>query len=210
MKNIFYYLCLSFFILACEDIQEQNELESNFYALTVGNSWVYRNYRYNSTSDTYTDSGIVDSVSIVGAEKINENIFYKFRRLTTGNDNNNQIFKKNGEYFEFLRDSSGVLVNELGQIIHTSIDYQERLLRENDWGDLYEKLSIETEELHLESGTFNCVVTERYAKSKEGEKYPSTDYIYYSDGFGFIYETISFISSDTLTALRRLDSYEIN
>jgi len=84
------------------------------------------------------------------------------------------------------------------------------LLKENDWGDIYKKLTIGTEALNLESGLFTCVVTERYAKSKEGDRYPSTDYIYYSDGFGLVYETISFIASDTPIVVRRLDAYNIN
>ncbi len=62
----------------------------------------------------------------------------------------------------------------------------------------------------MDSGVFDCYVMTRYAKSKEEERYPSTDYIYYSDGFGLIYETISFIVQDTPIIVRRLDSFVIN
>ncbi len=213
MKSILFCLCLSFIIISCDenqDSQDINQPEENFYALTVGNSWVYKNYRYNNTSDTYEDTDVIDSVSIVSKEIVNDSTFYKLRRFTSGNDSNNQLFKANGEHFEFLRDSSGTLIDDNGIVKYGNNNFTERLIRENDWGDIYEKLLNEKEILTMDSGVFDCYVMTRYAKSKEEERYPSTDYIYYSDGFGLIYETISFIVQDTPIIVRRLDSFVIN
>ena len=211
MKNILFFLC--FIIISCDENQESEDINQpaeNFYALTVGNSWVYKNYRYDSSSNSYEITDVVDSVSIVGKEDINGKSFYKFRRLTTGNDSNSQIFKPNGEHFEFLRDSSGTLIDDKSVVKYVNDNFTERLTRENDWGDIYEKLLSEKEIITLDSGEFDCYVMTRYAKRKEGERLASTDYIYYSEGFGLIYETISYIVQDTPVTERRLDSFVIN
>ena len=101
-----------------ESSNEQAELTqeiSNFYALTVGNSWVYKNYRYDQNDGTYVDTHIIDSISIVDTEEISGITFYKFRRYTSGNDINLNFCNQNGEYFELLRELDGNLIDNHGQ-----------------------------------------------------------------------------------------------
>lgn len=185
------------------------ESETNFYALSVGNSWVYKNYKYNSNTTTYDNTGVVDSISIVGTQDISGDMYYKFRRLTTGNENNITFCNPNGEYFEFLRDENGDLVNENGIVKFTNNNTNERLLQENQWGNIYEILIDGESTLSVEAGSFECVNSERYAKSPAGDQFDGLDRYYYANGFGLIYNTSSFVSSSRPIIITRLDAYSV-
>jgi hypothetical protein len=213
MKRLF----LCFYILAltfsCADSDNSdNQIsppDATFFALTAGNSWVYKNYRYNLTTKTYDDTGVIDSISIVGKKDFSGASYFKFKRLTTGNEEGITFCNPNGEYFEFLREFEGNLVNEEGIIKFTNNNYEERLLDENQWGNIYEILVEGNTILRVEAGEFDCVNSERYAKNSEGEQLPGLDRFYYARGIGLVYDTSSFISNSTPSIIRRLDSYKI-
>ncbi|WP_353778883.1 hypothetical protein [Winogradskyella sp. 3972H.M.0a.05] len=212
MKRIFFYVCFASIILSCnsnEDSQNQDSQESNFYALTVGNSWVYKNYRYNPNSEEYDDIGVIDSISIVALEEIAGNSYFKFRRWTTGNEEGISFCNPNGEHFEWLREFEGKLINPEGKVKFVNNDIAERLLAEYEYGNIYEALREGTEILDVESGTFDCIYSERYLINNSGIQTPGLDRFYYSEGVGLIYETASFISQSIPTIIRRLDSYNV-
>ena len=52
MKHLLSCLCIVAFTFSCaESDNSDNEINPpnvNFFALEVGNSWVYKNYRYNT------------------------------------------------------------------------------------------------------------------------------------------------------------------
>ncbi len=212
MKRLFILIPILTLILSCDtndDVQPQAQEEPNFYALTLGNSWVYKNYKYNIGTELYEDTGVVDSISIVSTEELDGHTYYKFKRKTTGNENNITFCNENGEYYEFLRDSLGNLVSNDGRIRFTHTDYSERSLSENSGLTIFEKLMVGTTELTVEAGTFTCVNSERYARNANDEQTPGLDTNYYSDGIGRIYDTSSFVFWEIPTIIRRLDSYDI-
>ena len=212
MKRILFSVFFFALLFSCSSNDEnpiQSQPESNFYALTVGNSWVYKNYRYDTTSEIYNDTGVIDSVSIVSTETVGGNLYYKFRRLTTGNENNITFCNPNGEHFELLRDSLGNLVNERGVVKFTNSDFSERLLQENSWGNIYETLTPDETVIDVEAGNFTCVNSERFSRNTNNEQLPGLDRFYYADGFGLIHDTSSFVSSGIPSIKRRLHSYEI-
>lgn len=191
-------------------IPDDNEqIDPGFYGLQVGNWWTYKNYKRNINTEAYDDTGVVDSVSIVGTQEFNGNTYFKFRRNTIGNEANITFCNPNGEHFEFLRDSLGNLVNELGTIKFTNTNYNERLINTQSWGTIYETLNADEASMTVEAGTFDCVFSQRYAKSLEGEQFPGLDHYYYADGIGLIYDTTSFTSTATHSIERRLDSYSV-
>ncbi|MEM9679337.1 MAG: hypothetical protein AAF901_03355 [Bacteroidota bacterium] len=212
MKRILFTVCIIVLFYSCndDDVQTPETLQSNFYALTVGNSWVYKNYRYDINTEIYEDTGVIDSVSIVGTEAINGSTYYKFRTWTTGNEEGIVFCNPNGEQFEYLRDSLGYLVRSDGAIKYSNNDYNERLLSESSWGNIYERLVEGTNALDVEAGIFDCINSERYAKDVDGELLPAVDRFYYSDGIGFIYGTSSFVSQSIPAVIRRLNSYSVN
>lgn len=130
MKNYFSLACLVLCCISCSsDDNTAPEPEENFYALTVGNSWVYEHFRRERIqSNTFNDTGAIDSVKIVGTEIINENEFYKYRIRTSGNENNVVFCSPNGERFEYLRDSIGYLIDQYGKVKFSREDDQEFLL----------------------------------------------------------------------------------
>jgi len=212
MKRIFLSVLISTTLFSCtssDDAQIPETQNENFYALTIGNSWVYKNYKFNFQTSQYDYTGVIDSISIINTQEIDGNTYYNFRRLTTGNEANITFCNPNGEHFELLRDSLGYLITSEGSIKFTNNDIAERVLLEKDWGTIYEKLVSGFTTIDVESGTFICINSERYARNLEGEQLPGLDRFYYSDGIGLIYDTSSFVSSATASIIRRLDSYSI-
>ena len=215
MKRIFLFLCIIALNFSCSSDdnntqQPEQQIEPNFYALTVGNSWVYKNYKYNPQTGDYDDTGIIDSVSIVGTETIDGETYFKFKTETTGNDAEILYFNANGEQFEFRRELSGNLINETGDIVYTNNNYEERLVSESSWGNIFDKLTENIQTVNVVAGSFNCLDMERYAKSLDNtETFPALDHFYYSDGIGLISDSTSFASQSVAVGIRRLDSYNV-
>jgi hypothetical protein len=213
MKRLLLCFCMIVLAFSCTESDNSNNqinpADANFFALTIGNSWVYKNYRYNSTTETYDDTEVIDSISIVGLQDFSGESYFKFRRLTTGNEGGITFCNPNGEHFEFLREFEGNLVNEEGSIKFTNNNYEERLLQENQWGKIYEILVEDNTTLTVEAGEFDCINSQRYARNPDDEQLPGLDRFYYSSGFGLVYDTSSFVSSNTPRIIRRLDSYQI-
>lgn len=216
MKRIILSMFTLVFLFSCSNDDESGcnamnaQVEAGFYALKVSNSWVYKNYAYNNITQQYEDSGVIDSVEITATEIINDNTYFKFRTLTSGNDDNNLLLNANGETTELLRDSIGYLIWETGTIKFTNNDFSERTLNEESWGTTFEALQAGTNDFTVEAGTFPCINSERYAKSNpDGELLPGLDRIYYSDGVGLIHGTLSFVSSNVPAVESRLDSYNV-
>jgi len=212
MKRIIYVSFFAVLLSSCstsDNNQNQQNEASNFYALTVGNEWVYKNYKYNPNTQNYDDTGVVDSVSIVGSEIVNGNTYFKFRRFTIGNEEEITFCNPNGEHFELLRDSLGYLIWEDGTVKFSNNDFTPRVLDAVDWGTIYEELIATDREITVESGTFISAYAQRYAILSNDEQSPGLDHFYYSDGFGLIYDTSSFVSQDIPAIVRRLDSYSV-
>ncbi|MBP93122.1 MAG: hypothetical protein CMC55_03265 [Flavobacteriaceae bacterium] len=212
IRNLFFILVLVC-AFSCSSDNDTGTQPANgtsdpgFYGLQVGNSWVYKSYQWNSSTETYDDTGVVDSISIVGTEEINGNTYFKFRRLTTGNASNNSLLSTNGEYFELVRDSLGNLIYDDGSIKFTHTDLSERTITTDSWGSIFETLTENEVQLTVEAGVFTCNYSERYAKSPQGDQFPGIDRFYYSEGIGLIYDTTSFLSSPIPAVERRLNSY---
>jgi len=216
MKQILLYFCVVACTISCSRSDDNVPIpvdplaaDNEFFALKVGNSWVYKSYEYNSTTEAYDDTGVVDKISIVGTEEQSGKTFFKFRRFTTGNEDGSTLVNPNGEYFELLRASEGNLLKEDGSIKFTKSNFDERLIHENDWGNVFEILTEGESTRTVEAGEFVCVNSERYAKNPEGEQLDGLDRIYYSKGVGLVYDSMSFVNNNIPIIIRRLDSFEI-
>ncbi len=213
MRSLLLVFCFAAAAMSCsksEDVGDQNSSpDEEFFALKVGNSWVYKNYLYDIASDSYLESTVVDSVSITAAEEISGETYYVFRRNTIGNEDGLTVCNPNGEYFERLRAQDGQLVNENGDVKFTYTDYSERVVQSEDWGTVYEAFQDEDSSLTVEAGEFECVFSERYVKTTQGDQFPATDRFFYASGTGLIYDTSSYASSDKPAVIRRLYSYSV-
>ncbi len=209
MKRTVISISIAVLIFSCSESETNIPLQedSNFYALTVGNSWVYKNYRLNDQTNTYLDTGVIDSINIVSREDVNGTTYYKVRRKTTGNEQNITLCNPNGENYELLRDSIGYLINDTGKIKFTNTNFEERVISDNLNFNIREVLMTGSTQIDVEAGSFTCIYSERYAVNSSGQQLSGLDLFYYSDGFGLIYDTSSFANSDEPTIIRRLDSY---
>ena len=211
MKRICYVFLFILLFFSCSSDNDDNFFveTSNFYALTVGNSWVYKNFKYNNQTQAYDETGVVDSVTIVGTENIAGEIFYKFRRFTTGNASGIALCNPDGEYFEYLRDSLGYLIREDGTIKYANNDFSPRVSTSEIWGTVYDQLIAQDHEITVEAGTFMSTYSQRYAILNDSQQSAGLDHFYYVDGVGLVYNTSSFVTQDIPEISRRLESYII-
>jgi hypothetical protein len=209
MKRIVFSLVILFVLQSCSSDDAQ-QTEPNFYALTVGNSWVYKNYKYNPDSGNYDDTGVIDSVSIVGTETINENTYFRFRRKTTGNEEGITFCNPNGEHLYLLRDSLGFLVSDSGSISYINNNYDEHLKRSHSWGDEIFQLQEGQIQISVESGIYDCSDVLHFVRLPDNDIAPGSNNYYYADGIGKIMETNSTVANPIHDIERRLDSYVIN
>ncbi|WP_430412004.1 hypothetical protein [Kordia sp.] len=216
MKKPFVLACLVFaLICVCVSCSSDDnsipEPEESFYALRVGNSWVYKYYRReNILSSVFNDTGVIDSVTIVDTEMINGNEFYKFRIRTSGNETNAALCAPNGERFVNFRDSLGYLITDVGQVEFSREDDQEFLLNANEFLQLCTARGEGVETISTEAGSFDCEWMKVYAKEIPSlEVFPALDKNYYADGIGKILNTCSFASQDVHVMERRLVSYNV-
>ncbi|NRD21012.1 hypothetical protein HNV08_13225 [Winogradskyella eckloniae] len=209
MKRIVYVFFFALLVSSCAPDNDENfqNPDSNFYALSVGNQWVYKNYKYNNSTQAYDDTNVIDSVSIVGTEFINGNTYYKFRHFTTGNENGMTFCNPNGEQFELLRDSIGYLVWDNGKIKYANNDFSARTHTELGFATIYDQLVAADNEITVEAGTFESTYSQRYAIQSNGEQANAVDHFFYADGIGLVYDTSSLMSEDIPKIKRRLVSY---
>ncbi|EDP98000.1 hypothetical protein U8527_18575 [Kordia algicida OT-1] len=219
MKNYFLLAFLALSIISCSNDDDTTpEPEESFYALKVGNSWVYDYLnRENPMADLFNGTNsmaattVIDSVKIVGTEEIGGNTFYKFRIRTSGNDQNYPMCYSDGEHFQYYRDSLGYLVNQFGKVkFAVEGDTQEFLQREDQNFRYFMQLSEESEMVDTPSGTYDCFHMDFYLRSLgNNERSVGENNIYYQEGIGEVFSTISFASEALHRMERRLVSYDI-
>nr|WP_321230990.1 hypothetical protein [uncultured Psychroserpens sp.] len=212
MKRILITVCLFACLISCsnDDSVTPGNQNENFYALTVGNSWVYKSLRYDFNGEAYSDIEIIDSVSIIGTENIFGNTYFKFRTKTSGSPDEEALWSNvNGIMFEYFREVDGNLVNENNQIVFTTTEYTEQIIDAQGWGTYFEILAEDIVTVEVPAGIFECFNKQRYAETSEGVPLPSLDNTYYAEGIGLIYDTKSFATRATPEVIRRLDSYNV-
>ena len=181
MKKLLYIFSIITILSSCNS-DDDTPQQSNFYALTVGNSWVYKYYNYNSDTNNYDDISITKTVSILGTEEINGDTYFKFKQTTIHSDDESL----NSENFYFLRDYEGNLIDETNRLLFTNSNNDEILLKNFGGDKEYFKLQDNEEEITTDVGVFNCKFGKKY-RINSGESLPYlTTNIYYKDGVGLI------------------------
>jgi len=209
MKYVFLNVSIILFIFSCSEPETIENKPSNFYGLNIGNSWVYKSYKYNHNTNEYIYSGVIDSVSVIGQEELNGELYFKIRTNTSGYQKNSFLFFSNGEKFAYRRESEGNLLNEKGDTLFTNNNFQERFISKNDFADFYEILIEGNTTINVEAGNFDCINSERYGKNSKNEKFDGRAKFYYAQGFGLISYNCTNLISNTPDLEKRLDSYYI-
>lgn len=214
MKRVMLLVLPALFLCSCSSDDAETSLpEENFYALTVGNSWVYEHFRREHImSDIFLDTGVIDSVEIIATELIEDETFFKFRIRTSGNEDNIAFCAPNGERFEYYRDSLGYLIDNYGYVVASREDTQEFRYRERTHDTaLFTALNEGEEEITTTAGSFSAIRMNLYLRNfVSGITYPGLDRYYFSNGIGKVFNTVSFASEDTHRMERRLKSYSVD
>lgn len=219
MKNYLLLACLALSFISCStDDDTTPEPEESYYALKVGNSWVYNyTFRENPYADLYNgtnifvETNVVDSVKVVGTENIEGNTFYKFRVRTSGNDQNYPLCYENGEKFEYYRDSLGYLINKNGKVqFALEGDTQEFIQQEDQNQRFIMQLSEASEIVETPAGSFDCLRMDLYIRNNvNNERSEGTSQYYYEEGVGQVFSKISTANSTLHRMERFLVSYDV-
>lgn len=221
MKRVIYLYLIVLMVISCTASNDNQDPESNFYALTVGNTWEYRWYGVSNEGNE-NPIDLYESIAIIGTEEINSNLYYKFSRTINGNFNGVYGFvPDNGEHFEYYRDSSGYLVNSEGQIKFSN-NITEPYVSETFTSAItdngqnipttvtgYAELQEEAYSYSTNAGNFDCLKVVIYYQRGDGFIYPANNNVYYSDGIGLIKDDIVFLISETNGHYRKLESYSV-
>lgn len=207
-------LILSILILsyACssEDNTSPNEQTDNFYALTVGNSWEYKYYLRDMSTNEFQPTPVTETVDITETTTINNETYFNFKHIVTGNDGNYSSLPNNGEINYTLRDSLGFLIDEIGLIKYNNSDSEEYFVNTLDIElAYYLTLSATDENIVTNAGSFTCYNNNYYLKDLDGNVSNSLDHIYREDGKGEVLSTMSFASQNEHYAEKRLEFYVI-
>ncbi|AUC82357.1 hypothetical protein [Lacinutrix sp. Bg11-31] len=210
MKRSLFYLCILALFFSCSSDEEENTVESqsNFYGLEVGNSWNYKIYQRNSQTQTLEYYGVDQDISVVGTENLFGNIYYKIKVVTSGVENNS-FDTPNGEVFQYRRIEGDTLLNENNFALFVNDNFTERLISEEDWGDIYHQTLEELATIEVDAGEFICAEMLEFGKNPEGEQLPGVNHIYYADGIGLISYSVSYSNASITIYKTVLNSYNI-
>ena len=217
MKRILFILGFLAMVSSCNSDDDSSQ-QSNFYALTVGNSWVYKYYTKDLNTGGFTVfANRIDSVEIIDTEILNNQTYYTFKTKSTQTENNNIGLPgfEIGEWenISYKRDSLGYLVSNTGNKLYWNNNHEEIFWHSNSDpdSDVFAKLNDEGTFLNIEAGNFECLDMEIYLKNINTNIVNQTaSHIYYSEGIGNICEKIGYLNGEETTYERRLDTFLIN
>jgi len=190
MKNIPFFILLLLVFGACnsdDNADEINEeIEENFFALKVGNTWTYNYFSRVGQTEEFENLGAVDQVTILSKTEINGETYFEMQTTTILGDQFCTVCPDEGVANRMVRDSLGYLIDTEGVIIFSSQDVDtDYLILEFEQYDIFGKLLLESELISVEAGNFECLKNEVFAVFEaDGSISQGRDYIYFADGVG--------------------------
>lgn len=191
---------------------DSSQQTSNFYALTVGNSWDYKYYLNDANTNNFLPTPVTETVDITATVVIDNETYYNFKHIVSGNNGSYSMLPDNGERNFTLRDSSGYLIDEIGTIKYNNSSYDEYFVDYiTDYGDFayYLSLTDTADNVTTNAGSFTCYDNNYYFKDSNGNLSNSLDHIYREDGKGEVLSTMSYMSDQSPFAEKRLENYSI-
>ncbi len=212
MRKLFLLVLVISLFVSCNkgDSNSNPTVESNYFPLQTGNYWVYQHYKIDSLGNE-TDMNKTDSVIIKRDTIINNNQYF----ILEGTN-----YPYNGDRWEildYLRDSSGYLVNANGIIKCSESNFTDTLVSKTEVisEDTLYILTYQMEEtgntIIVPAGEFNAINfkgTVFMPHYKPGIQNPRFMNNYYADGVGKILDTYFFLSSPFISE-KRLIRYNI-
>jgi hypothetical protein len=215
MRNLFYLGLVVLLITSCNK-EESNLIinpvdKANYFPLKVGNYWIYEHYDIDSLgNETYKNK--TDSIILIRDTIIKGNQYFVLEGT------NYQFNGGNWGIVDILRDSSGYIVNEKGQIKFSLDNFNDTLTSKievinND--TLYIvtfKMEKTINKVVVPAGEFevlNFKGTVLTFNPNQGIMNPRYLNNYFADNVGKILETYFYLSSP-IKSEKRLVRYKIN
>lgn len=216
MKNLFVFFAIAFSLIligSCQkdeidDKPEETQKHIEHLPLKTGNYWIYEHYEIDSLGNEIKKSKI-DSVIITGDTIINDKTYSVLKGTYVGSR-----FK----ILDILRDSSGYLVNDKGQIKFSEDNFEDTLLVYNStvgdstYATIYYKMEKQDSPITIPAGTFGDVLNYKgYIKFyRKGNPFYRDKNKYYAKDIGVILDTYYWTSQAYFKRYeRRLVRYHI-
>jgi len=171
---------------------------TDYTQLKVGNYRVYERYRIDTIGNE-TVFGDPDSLIITGDTLIRGNLYFK-------------EFNVGQEHTSYLRDSSGCLVNELGEILFSEKNFNKVLRVDTIAPSLafveYQMVEGDTM-ISISMGSYACLDYRGTVTSLQPDYPHGTQYTYYfwADGLGMIKSNAYFYNNPSLRTGQRLKAF---
>jgi len=114
VQDVFLFTLSFLLLFSCKGDEECStpEAETNFYALSVGNTWTYEYFGRIGLTDEFESFDVFDEVEITETTEINGEEYFVFQTTTIGNNGSPRYVPENGVAVLHYRDSLGYLINE--------------------------------------------------------------------------------------------------
>ncbi len=211
---VFLFLTGAFIFTSCNKDdetapEEQQQSDSGFFALKVGNTWTYNYFRRNTQTGELTNLGGVEEVEITREEIENNETIFTVQINTSDPNNSCSVCNHDPMLTLKVKDSLGYLVEVGGEIKFSSISTVDYLVRQQEFGDIYRVLKENEVLITVPAGQFSALNNERYAIDPDGNRFNGRDNLYYADGIGEVRQTISGVVIERIIFEKQLISYSI-
>lgn len=213
-RFIYLFFAFSFLLVSCNnddgnETPQEQETDSGFFALQVGNVWVYNYFRADNDTGELINQGGTETVEIIDEEMIGGEAIFTMRTTTVDNNNTCAICNEDPLVITKVKDSLGYLVEIDGPILFSSMSTEDFLVSSQGFGDIYRVLKPNEVLVTVPAGQFATKDNERYAIDLEGNRFAGQDNLYYADGVGEIRQTISTVNALRILYEKQLISYTV-
>tara|TARA_Y100000768_G_C23963091_1_gene676443 strand:+ start:1250 stop:1882 length:633 start_codon:yes stop_codon:yes gene_type:complete len=209
MRNLIGITIALIFFTACkkddDSTSNKSASKNSYFPLKIGNYWVYENYEIDANG-TETKTSQIDMITIERDTIIKGNKYYVLEGTQY------PLSSKEWKTLEFLRDSSGYIVDNDGRIHFSKNNFTDVLLDSED--DSVYIITYQMEELvdpiTVSAGQFEVLnyrgtYTSDYFPDDESPRYIDN---YYAKGVGKILYSWFYVSQPTIYE-KRLVSYYV-
>jgi hypothetical protein len=213
-KFICLFLVFSFLLVSCnkddgDSTAQEQEVDAGFFALQVGNSWVYNYFWVDRDTGELTNAGGIETVEITDEEVIDGATIFTMRTTTVDENNTCGICNNDPVVITKVKDSVGYLVEVGGPILFSSVNRQDFLISSQEFGDIYRVLKPNEVLITVPAGQFVSLDNERYAIDPDGNRFDGQDNLYYADGIGEVRQTFSGTTILRIIFEKQLMSYTV-
>jgi len=194
-------IMISFFACKKDEVKEDQDSSKyqskGYIPLKAGSYWIYQSYRPTASGED-TAFGNIDSVYISGTKEINSKTYYI------------SVREGNAKFISYVRDSVGYLVDSLGNVIMSEVNFTDTIFSKTKYNSVTGKplyhiskmMYDEDKQIIVPAGTFNhCIEARDWAKVYMGnpaQPNPFYNHYYYAKNVGLVEYTYRYTGTATV------------